>query len=221
MPRPPSRLAACLLAALLAGCASRAVDVKPAPVSPADFAGWDCDRLDDELDTVQQQAADVAYAVDERAGDNILALGIGVTIFWPAILAMRPDGPDAAELARLKGRDEALRTAQRSKGCAPPGVALPPARAAAWPVAIGERLVYEERGGRGAPHEAALKLAALRRDEAEFRVERSAGGTVWRQDLAGNTVAAPTGALYWHRLLRRELALGQVVVGEMGVTGDA
>src|SRR5262249_4155173 len=151
----------------------------------ADFAGWECDRLDDELDAVQQQAADVAYAVDERAGNNILALGVGVTIFWPAILAMRPDGPDAAELARLKGRDEALRAAQRMKGCAPPSVALPPARVAAWPIVVGERLVYEERSGKGAPREAALRLTALRRDEAEFRVDRPAGAAVWRQDLAG------------------------------------
>ena len=39
-------------------------------------------------------------AVDERAGNNILALGVGVAVFWPALFAMRPAGLEAAELAR-------------------------------------------------------------------------------------------------------------------------
>ncbi|MBE0546506.1 MAG: hypothetical protein IH627_02370, partial [Rubrivivax sp.] len=105
---------ALLAAALLGGCATRAVDVRPEPADPADFAGWPCSRIDDELDLVQQRAADVAYAVDERAGNNILALGVGVTVFWPALLAMRPAGLEAADLARLKGRYEALRAASQA-----------------------------------------------------------------------------------------------------------
>src|SRR5688572_24423368 len=97
----PSRLATASLAAALAcGCASRSVEVKPAPIDEGDFATWRCDALHDESDRVQQRAADVAYAVDARAGNNIIALSLGVTVFWPALLAMRPDGPEAAELGR-------------------------------------------------------------------------------------------------------------------------
>jgi hypothetical protein len=105
-------LAAWAVALALAGCATRAVDVAPAPANPADFAAWDCTRIADEQDDVQQRAADVAYAVDERAGNNIMALGVGLAVFWPAILAMRPAGPEAQDLARLKGRFEALQAAQ-------------------------------------------------------------------------------------------------------------
>jgi len=221
MTPPPFRLAACLLGVLLAGCATRAADVKPLPANPADFAAWECERIDDELDSVQQHAADVAYSVDERAGNNILALGVGLGIFWPAILAMRPDGLEADELGRLKGRYEALRTAARSKGCPPPGVELPPARVAALAVAVGERLVYEDRiGGRGPTSEWALRLVALRRDEVEFRVEQPGGPLLWRQDLAGNVTAAPPGSLYWPRLLRRDLVLGQVLAGDFDLAGD-
>jgi hypothetical protein len=215
------RLSACLLGALLAGCASRAVDVKPAPASPADFARWDCAGIDEELDVVQQHAADVAYSVDERAGNNIIALGVGIGIFWPAILAMRPDGLDAAELAQLKGRYEALQVASQRKGCPPPTLDLPPARAAALPVSVGERLVYEDRSGARAPMEEwTLQLSALRRDELEFLVERPTGSVRWRQDRAGNVTAAPDGALVWPHLLRHDLTLGQVLAGEIGVAGD-
>lgn len=221
---PPLRLGVALLAIVLGGCATRAVDVKPLPANPADFAGWPCDRIDDELDAVQQRAAELAYTVDERVGNNIVALGVGVGIFWPAILAMRPDGSEAAELARLKGRFEALRTASGLAHCPPAGVDLPPKRAAALPVAVGDRLVYEDRiGGRPPSSEWSLRVAALRRDEFEFHVDRpeGVGAGVWRQDLAGNVGTAPPGSLLWPHLLRHGLELGQVLAGEILVSGDA
>ena len=221
--------AAATAAALLMGCATRSADVLPLAANPADFASWSCSRIDDELDSVQQRAADVAYAVDEKAGNNILALGIGVTLFWPAILAMRPDGLEAADLARLKGRFEALRTAGTAQGCPGLGGALSAQRAAALPVAVGEQLVYEDRRAARQPATVfSLRLLALRRTEIEYRVEADDAATAalaqgarqLRQDLAGNVLQAPPGALVWPYLLRSELALGQVFGGDMLVVGD-
>jgi hypothetical protein len=195
----------------------------PAPANPADFATWDCGRIADEQDAVQQRAADLAYAVDERVGNNILALGVGLAVFWPAILAMRPEGPEAQDLARLKGRFEALQTAARLQACAPTGAELPARRAAELPVAAGERLVYEDRpDARRAATEWVLRLTALRRSEFEYELEpteQRAGGP-WRQDRAGNILAAPAGALQWPRLLRAEMPLGQVIGGDIVVVGD-
>jgi len=221
MRRRSSILASCLATSLLVGCATRSADVKPVPASPADYAGWSCTRIDDELDRVQQRAADVAYSVDERAGNNILALGLGVTVFWPAILAMRPAGLEAADLATLKGRDEALRVAAGAQGCAPVGVQLAAARAAGLPVAVGEGLVYEDRRGLRQPAtEWTLRLGALRRNEMEFSLDGTAGSGLWQQDMAGNITAAPQGWLQWSHLLRSELVLGQVISGDIVVAGD-
>lgn len=205
---------------LLAGCATRAVDVAPAPANPADFAFWDCTRIDDALDDTQLRAADVAYAVDQRAGNNVLALSLGVAVFWPALLAMRPAGPEADELAQLKGRFEALQTAARLKACPPAGADLSPSTLARLPVAVGDRLVYEDRSDpRHAATEWVLRLKALRRDEFEYTVESGAGGT-WRQDRAGNILAAPPGSLQWPHLLRAGPVLGQVSGGDMLIVGD-
>jgi hypothetical protein len=226
MSRHPSRCTAAVagLAAaslLLVGCATRSADVRPAPANPAEFALWACSRIDDELDRVQQRAADVAYAVDERAGNNILALSVGVTLFWPAILAMRADGPEAVELARLKGRDEALRVARADKACPPPSTELSPERSAAFPVAVGERMVYEERGNPRQPASLwVLRLLAMKRSEIDFELDSPHGKGEWRQDLSGNVVAAPAGALQWPRLLRGGLELGQVLAGDILVAGD-
>jgi len=221
MRRRKSVLFFCLATSLLVGCATRSADVKPVLASPADFAGWSCTRIDDELDRVQQRAADVAYSVDERAGNNILALGLGVTVFWPAILAMRPAGLEAADLAVLKGRDEALRTAARGQGCPPVGVQLAAARAAGLPVGVGERLVYEDRRSARQPAtEWSLRLDALRRNEMEFSLDGAEGSELWQQDMAGNITTAPRGWLQWSHLLRSELVLGQVISGDIVVAGD-
>jgi len=211
---------AAIVAAALAGCATRAVDVRPPSADPAEFAGWTCSRIDDELDAVQQRAADIAYAVDEGTGSNILALGVGMTVFWPALLASRPNGLEAADLARLQGRYEALRTAATARSCPPPGAAAPVAAAATLPLSVGDRLVYEDRAAARLPPSAwTLRVTALQSTEMAFELETAPRGA-WRQDRAGNVLDAPGGSLQWQRLLRDELALGQVVAGDMIVAGD-
>jgi hypothetical protein len=219
-------------AALASGCATRSRDVPPSPTSPAEFATWSCERIDDETETVQRRAAGVAYAVDERGGNNVVALGLGLSVFWPALLAMRPEGLEAAELARLKGRYEALGAAAVRKGCPPPRAELSASRAAALSVALGERLLYEDRaparrGGRRPPAavevdgpavvEWQLTVVALRRGDIEYR---GRAGEVWRHDSTGNVIEAPDGALQWPQLLRGELVLGHVVAGDIALGAD-
>jgi len=206
--------------ALLAGCATRSDDVLPQATDPAAFAAWSCDALYDEADRVRQRAAQVAYAVDERSGNNIVMLGLGVTVFWPALLAMRPNGPDAQALAKLRGQDEALRAAQTQSACPPAPEMLAPSRVAALPIALGERLVYEERAAAGGPmRELGLRVTALRRDEVEFTPD-AAGRALplrWQQDLWGNQPRMPEGSgwLHWKRLLRPDMALGDVITGDV------
>ena len=219
-----SRCAVLLPVALLAACVTRSGEVPAAPADPAAYASWSCDALYDEADRVRQRAAQVAYAVDDRSGANIVALGLGVTVFWPALLAMRPNGADAEALAQLKGQDEALRIAQLQRRCPPAPELLAPARAAALPIALGERLVYEERAAAGGPPRVlGLRVAALRRDEIEFTPDTDGQALPlrWRQDPWGNQPRLPEGSgwLHWHRLLRPEMALGDVLAGDV-LAGD-
>jgi len=219
MMRLPTRLATCLVGLAVAGCATRSVDVRPQAADPAEFAVWDCSRLAEETDAVQQRAADVAYAVDDVAGRNIVALGLGVSIFWPALFALRPNGHEAQELAQLKGRYEALRKASATRAC--PGPAHVDEGLAELPIAPGERLVYEERtSARGVAGEWTLQVMSLRRDVFEFRVSQSGPPRPWRQDRLGNVVAAPAGQLEWNRLFRQDLSLGDVLSGELRIAGD-
>ena len=193
---PATRTAVgCLAALALVGCATRAVDVKPVPANPADFVLWGCDRVHDEADRVQQQAAELAYAVDERAGQNIMALGLGLTVFWPAIIAMRPVGLEADELARFKGRYEALLVAAGRQGCAPASATLDAARAAQLPVALGERLVYEVRArARGPLTQEVLRVAELRRTEFVYQFEAASAAPAAPAAPAATATKAATAA---------------------------
>jgi hypothetical protein len=230
--RPSQALALAALAfslAVVSGCASRSVDVRPLPANAAEFTAWSCERIADEADRVQRRAADLAYTVDERAGNNMVALGLGALLFWPALLAMRSDGPEAEELGRLRGRHDALNRTAQTQACLPLHE-VPLARSAGGsPVVPGDCLVYEDRRNQGGPaSEWGLRLTALRRAENEYLsvVARAcndaavAPDRVWRQDHAGNITAAPDGALQWPHLLRGELALGGVTAGDILVTGD-
>jgi len=208
-----------LLMCAAGGCATRSADVAPEPTNPATYAAWDCERLHDESDRVQLKAADVAYAVDERVGSNMIALSVGVTVFWPALMAMRPDGIEAKELATLKGSFEALQVAAQRRDCPPPPEAMSAARAASLPLRTGERFVYEERAGRRAPaKELGMRVIALKRDHVEFAPDLAGQSLpgVWSQDLAGNTRPDSRAPLIsWRRLLKPDLQLGQVLVGEL------
>ncbi|MEF7613358.1 hypothetical protein V4F39_05490 [Aquincola sp. MAHUQ-54] len=207
------------LAALLSGCATRSADVAPVPSDPADFATWSCDTLHAEADRVQRKAADVAYTMDERVGNNVIALGVGATVFWPALLAMRPNGPDAAELAGLRGRYDTLQQVLTARACPPLPDTLTAEQLAALPLQVGERLVYEERQGRSAARELGLRLQSVRRGQLDFGADIAGRplAVQWQQDASGNVVPmqSPDSLVYWTRLLRPELALGDVLSGEV------
>jgi hypothetical protein len=229
MRRPSRLLSACFAAPLLlgaVGCATRADAVRAAVADPGPYRNLGCVALYDESERVRMRAARVAYSVDERFGTNIVALGMGVTVFWPALLAMRPGGSDAAELALLKGRDDALRNVMAEKRCPPAPELLSAERAAALPLSLGERLVYEERAQGGGPgRELGLRVSALRRDGMEFVVDPSTlegqPPQHWRQDPFGNLPQAPDapGWVHWRRLLQPDMALGSVLTGDL-VGGD-
>jgi len=224
----PTRRSPCVLAlalaAWLAGCATSSVNIVPKPGDPAAYASWDCERIFDASDVVRHQAVDVAYAVDSQVGSNLVALSLGVTMFWPALLAMRPDGPEAAELADLKGRDAALRAAAALRPCGPAPDAMAASRLATLPISLGERLVFDERAGDAGPAQTlTMTVTALRRDQIEFGVQLDgrAMGQPWRQDLAGNPVLdMPVPLIGWRRLLKQDLVLGQVLAGELAAAGD-
>lgn len=220
--RDPLFLILCLAALALAGCGGAPVASRPLPVSAADFARWTCAQVQEEQDLVQRKAIGVAYRPDSAAGDGMLNLAGGLSVYWPALLAMRPAGMEARDLSRLKLRFDALGDAVASKACGPvvPQAAAPARQS-------GDRLVYESRSSvRGPTTELALRATASGAGRVSYvegetgRTDATAASGTWTFDTAGNLSAAPNGALWWPSLLRSALTLGQVTAGDIMLSGD-
>lgn len=106
-----------LAAAALAGCASRASDIGASYVSPLTYQSLTCPQLQEEAARVSSRAALAVGAQNERASRDAVATGVSLVLFWPALFFVRGDGPQAAELARLKGEMDAIEQASIAKNC--------------------------------------------------------------------------------------------------------
>jgi hypothetical protein len=219
-----SRVVPLAMAVLLMGCVTRSADVEP-KTSVTSYAALSCEQLHDDMADVRKRAEIAAYDVDARVGDNIVALGLGLTAFWPALVVMRSGNDGAERLARLKGEHAAMATAFEARSCAEPPDQMPADRRAALPLGQGDRLIYEQRAqGKEPARVMALELSRLRRDALEFVVEIDGvkQPTILRQDLAGNPLLAPRPPLMaWQYLLPPDLTLGQGVAGGLAAADEA
>ena len=112
-----SATAAIGVAALSAGCASRADSIRPAYVSTVGYQGLSCQQIAAEVQMVSARAAEAAGVQNSKATGDAVAMTVGLVVFWPALFFMKGDGATSAEVARLKGEMQALETASNRKGC--------------------------------------------------------------------------------------------------------
>ena len=105
------------LAAVLAGCASSASDIKPAYVSPLQYQQYSCQQIAAEAERVSQRAAEATGVQNSKASNDAVATGVALVLFWPAAFMIKGDGQSAAELARLKGEFDALERTSIEKNC--------------------------------------------------------------------------------------------------------
>jgi hypothetical protein len=122
------------LTACLGGCAKDASEVGATYVSPITYQSYSCDQLGQEAQRVSAAAAQAAGVQDQRATNDKVAMGVGLVVFWPALLFTKGNDENTAELARLKGEMDAIEQASIAKHCGitfqhgPPAPAPAPAQ---------------------------------------------------------------------------------------------
>ena len=112
-----SCFAAAVIAAVLAGCASNAKEVKPQYVSPVQYGGLSCQQIAEEARRVSARVAELSGVQDKKARNDAIATGVAIVLFWPAAFFVKGDDQTTAELARLKGEFDALDQAAIRKKC--------------------------------------------------------------------------------------------------------
>ena len=102
----------------LYGCASAPEDLGTAYISPAQFRDYDCDQVAESLTYKNQRLNTLYSSLNKDAKADNWQMGVGLILFWPALLALEGgDGADAEEYRRLKGEVNALQTVSVQKKC--------------------------------------------------------------------------------------------------------
>lgn len=109
-------LSACALSILLTGCASKSKDIKATYVSPIEYQNYSCSQIGKELKRVNRRLIDVSGAQDDIAGNDAVAMGVGLVLFWPSLFFIAGDD-QKEEVGRLKGEYDALEQAAIEKDC--------------------------------------------------------------------------------------------------------
>ena len=100
----------------LFSCATNPDNIQASYVSPLKYRNYDADQIVIEMDYVGQRTQELYQRLKKKASGDKWKTGIGLVLFWPALLALEGgDGPEATEYARLKGEYEALRQAAVQK----------------------------------------------------------------------------------------------------------
>jgi len=123
-------------ALLVAGCAKDANQVGATYVSPILYNSYTCPQLAEEAQRVSSRAQQAAGIQDQKATNDKVAMGVGLIVFWPALLFTKGNDENTAELARLKGQMDAIEQASIKKKC---GITFQHAPPPATPVALNDR----------------------------------------------------------------------------------
>jgi hypothetical protein len=110
-------------------------NVASAYVSPLQYEGYDCSQLQNENARLAGRVSELGGTLDKKASNDNLKMGVGLVVFWPALLFLDGDGPQASEYARMKGEHDAVQQVATRKNCitamAPPAPAAAPASSTA------------------------------------------------------------------------------------------
>lgn len=100
------------------GCATNQASsqVKATYVSSFTYDSKSCSELKNELNIVEQRAAEMASNVDSIKSSQDTKLSLG-WLFWPSYLIIDDNKAEAKELGKVKGEYESLKNALKSKNC--------------------------------------------------------------------------------------------------------
>jgi len=114
----------------IAGCADQSKNIKASYVSPLKYRSYACDQLTEEYARVLEESQTVNKSQDDTAGNDAVAMGVGLVLFWPALFFIDSDD-QKEDVARLKGEIKAVEQAAIRKDCASLSLAIRDDRKAA------------------------------------------------------------------------------------------
>ena len=113
-----AKLVSGVAVALLMGCASQPEDIATSYVSSNHYNNFSCEQLATEATRVSLRVYELSGALEKKANDDAVQMGIGLVLFWPVLFFLEGgDGTQAQEYARLKGERDAIQQSMTAKDC--------------------------------------------------------------------------------------------------------
>jgi|tagenome__1003787_1003787.scaffolds.fasta_scaffold20170147_1 hypothetical protein len=170
-----------LAASYLAACTKSPDSIDARYVSPTTYQAWSCEQLVDERMRLTREVDRVAGLQRENANADAALMGVGLIIFWPALIGLAATKDRKEELSRLKGEYEAVDSNVKGKQCSAPApgrasapVPTTPETAAAVAAAGG---IYKGKGRTDAWCQTPTLELALKGNEFEGTFSELASGT--------------------------------------------
>jgi len=101
----------------LGACAKSADQIGATYVSPILFENYTCPQLAEEAQRVSSRAAQSAGVQDQKATNDAIAMTVGLVVVWPALLFIKGNDENSAELGRLRGQMDAIEQTSIRKKC--------------------------------------------------------------------------------------------------------
>ncbi len=112
-----NRIPVLILTCVLAACASTSHDVAPIEVPTTTYDSLACKDLASERARVNAEISQLADKIDGGLMAERIKMGVGVTLFWPALMFIESASAEHEELAQLKGERKSLRLSMAVRGC--------------------------------------------------------------------------------------------------------
>lgn len=118
-------LAVTALSLTLPGCATHSDSIASSHVSDVQYANYTCDQVRSEMDRVLHKRDEIIQKQNSNANADAAMMGVGLIIFWPALIGLAATSDNKAEVARMKGEYEALERSSIAKNCIKPEAPKP------------------------------------------------------------------------------------------------
>lgn len=101
----------------LGGCATPSSDIAPLHASSMQYQGDDCAQLAREAERLQTRVVQIGGRLDTAAANDKALTGVGVVLFWPALMLLGGTKQQEADYARLRGEYEAVQKSAIVRKC--------------------------------------------------------------------------------------------------------
>ena len=102
--------------AAVTGCATQSDEIPASYVSSIKYNSYSCSQLEQEYSRLISRSQSTNRRQDDIAGNDAVAMGVGLVLFWPALFFIDNDD-HKEEVARLKGELDAVETSGVEKDC--------------------------------------------------------------------------------------------------------